>query len=379
HRGHSRGDGNTATRRRLMRASAGGEAGGEELVTLESEKTAAGTKFSSKPKKTAGIAREDSEAGVLKRRHLHQTTLKAVVTVQCLFRRYIARNRVAGRQEALAFLRGACLGVAIDIIDAFIREDAAPRMIYGILAKGFEGGGAGAAQRAEAVAAANTLLAETSASMVRELVMLGLTEEANSHLDAVFVRDRRNPLLATVDDIIAETLRKWMREAVVEAVKEGAEDFMFGRRISELVQVVIEEGIVEAVRPIAAEVYHSGIALAAFSEVEQELCAEEAKLVVAETMAPFEDQLVELQRERDVAAMQAAAHHVMIKGLQLQHAARTVGQRGRLVVMSDINGKTLNLLLAGRFLAILRAAETNRRQVSTSPLLFMLFQRLVVR
>lgn len=173
----------------------------------------------------------------------------------------------------------------------------------------------------------------------------------------------------------------------------------------------------------------------------------------------------------------------MVKGLQLQHAARTVGQRGRLVLMSDINGKTLNLLLAGRygdscdilfsrscdvafsamqhkpirlaypiraycitfedgafystgktvfgptalrnrghatqfatrsyiqgllfaikwpadahgtnkaacdpflpsrlrrlrFLAILRAAETNRLQVSTSPLLFTLFRRLVVR
>ncbi|CAM9610260.1 unnamed protein product, partial [Hapterophycus canaliculatus] len=252
-------------------------------------------------------------------------------------------------------------------------------MIHGILGKGYEGGGTGAAQRAEAVAAANTLLEETSASLIRELVALGLTEEANDHLDAVFVRDRRNPLLVTVDDIIAEALRKWMREVVVEVVKEGAGDFLFDRRISELVDDVIEEGMVEAVRPVAAEVYHSAIAFAAFSKVEEELCAEEAKLVVAETMEPFEDQLVELQREKDVAAIQAAAHHVMIKGLQLQHAARTIGQRGRLVLMSDINGKTLNLLLAGRFFAILRAAETNCQQVSTSPLLFMLFRRLVVR
>lgn len=46
---------------------------------------------------------------------------------------------------------------------------------------------------------------------------------------------------------------------------------------------------------------------------------------------------------------QAAAQSVIIKGLQLKHAARTVGQRGRLVLMSDINGRTLNLLLAGRY------------------------------
>lgn len=46
---------------------------------------------------------------------------------------------------------------------------------------------------------------------------------------------------------------------------------------------------------------------------------------------------------------QAAAQSAIVKGLQLQHAARTVGQRGRLVLMSDINGRTLNLLLAGRY------------------------------
>ncbi len=51
---------------------------------------------------------------------------------------------------------------------------------------------------------------------------------------------------------------------------------------------------------------------------------------------------------RPARPRKATALSVMVKGLQLQHAARTVGQRGRLVVMSDINGKTLNLLLAGR-------------------------------
>lgn len=46
---------------------------------------------------------------------------------------------------------------------------------------------------------------------------------------------------------------------------------------------------------------------------------------------------------------QTTAHGVIVKGLQLQHAARTVGQRGKLVAMSDIHGKTLNLLMAGRY------------------------------
>ena len=45
-------------------------------------------------------------------------------------------------------------------------------------------------------------------------------------------------------------------------------------------------------------------ALAAFLEVEEDLCAAEARSVVAETMAPFEDQLVEMQREKDSAAIQ---------------------------------------------------------------------------
>ncbi len=43
---------------------------------------------------------------------------------------------------------------------------------------------------------------------------------------------------------------------------------------------------------------------AVYVEVMEELCAEEGRSVVAETMAPFEDQLVELQREKDVAAIQ---------------------------------------------------------------------------
>lgn len=45
-------------------------------------------------------------------------------------------------------------------------------------------------------------------------------------------------------------------------------------------------------------------ALAAYLEMEEELCTEEARSIVAETMAPFENQLVELQREKDFAAMQ---------------------------------------------------------------------------
>lgn len=38
--------------------------------------------------------------------------------------------------------------------------------------------------------------------------------------------------------------------------------------------------------------------------MEEELCAEEARSIVAETMAPFEDQLAEMQREKDFAAIQ---------------------------------------------------------------------------
>lgn len=54
--------------------------------------------------------------------------------------------------------------------------------------------------------------------------------------------------------------------------------------------------------PITFSFVHQ--ALSAFLEVEEELCAEEARSVVAETMAPFEDQLVEMQREKDFAAIQ---------------------------------------------------------------------------
>lgn len=46
-------------------------------------------------------------------------------------------------------------------------------------------------------------------------------------------------------------------QAVTEVVKECAEDFLFGRRISVLVETVLEEGVVEAVRPIASEVYYN--------------------------------------------------------------------------------------------------------------------------
>eukprot|EP00903_Cladosiphon_okamuranus_P018709 g17222.t1 len=321
-----------------------------------------------------------AEAAARRRKELQEITIKAVVTVQRSARGFIARNRVAGRREALAMLRSACLGVAMDVIDAYIREDVAPDMISDVLAGGFKRGELAARQRAEAAEAACEILEETTASLIGDLVRLSVNEEANSHLDVVFARDRRNPLLVTVDDVVAETLRVFLREeVVVEVVKECAEDVLFDKRIHDLVEELIEDGVVESVDPIAAEVYYKAAALAAYLEMEEDLCAEEARSVVAETIAPFEDQLIEIQREKDFAAVQAAAQSVVVKGLQLQHAARTVGQRGREVLMCDINGRTLNLLLAGRFLAILRAAETNRLQVANSPLLFTLFRRLVIR
>lgn len=45
---------------------------------------------------------------------------------------------------------------------------------------------------------------------------------------------------------------------------------------------------------------------------------------------------------------QSTAQRVIVRELQLKHAARTVAQRGRLVLMSEINGKILSLFLAGR-------------------------------
>lgn len=48
-------------------------------------------------------------------------------------------------------------------------------------------------------------------------------------------------------------------------------------------------------------------ALAAYLETEKEVCVKEARSVVAETMAPFEDQLVEMQREKDSAAIQVSS------------------------------------------------------------------------
>ncbi|CAN0306190.1 unnamed protein product [Ectocarpus fasciculatus] len=305
--------------------------------------------------------------------------MRAIVTVQRFARGFAARSRVAGRRIAVGLLRTACLGVAMEIIEDYIREDVAPDVLSDALGAGFEGVHSAVSQRAEAASAAHAIMEETATSLIRGLVSLTLAEEADSHLDVVYVRDRRNPLLATVDDLVSEALRVWMREAVTEVVKECAEDFLFGRRISVLVETVLEEGLVEAVRPIASDVYYNAAALASFLEIEEELCSNEARSVVSETMAPFEDQLIELQREKDFAAIQATAHGVIVKGLQLQHAARTVGQRGKHVAMSDIHGKTLNLLMAGRFLAVLRAAETNRLKVSASPLLFTLFRRLVVR
>lgn len=54
--------------------------------------------------------------------HIAIRSIKAVVTVQRTARGFVARNRVAGRREALATLRSACLGVAMGVIDAYIRE-----------------------------------------------------------------------------------------------------------------------------------------------------------------------------------------------------------------------------------------------------------------
>jgi len=49
-------------------------------------------------------------------------SLKAVVELQRFARGFVARNRVAGRREAIALLRSACFGVVINIIDSYIRE-----------------------------------------------------------------------------------------------------------------------------------------------------------------------------------------------------------------------------------------------------------------
>lgn len=51
---------------------------------------------------------------------------------------------------------------------------------------------------------------------------------------------------------------------------------------------------------------------AVYSEIMEELCAEEGQSLVAETMAPLHDQLVELQRAKDVAAMQVCDHEQCI-------------------------------------------------------------------
>lgn len=49
-------------------------------------------------------------------------SIKAVVGLQRIARGFVARNRVAGRREAVAILRSACLGVAMDVIDGHIRQ-----------------------------------------------------------------------------------------------------------------------------------------------------------------------------------------------------------------------------------------------------------------
>lgn len=42
--------------------------------------------------------------------------------MQRLVRGFLARQRVEGRREALAFLRNACFGVVTDLIDAYISK-----------------------------------------------------------------------------------------------------------------------------------------------------------------------------------------------------------------------------------------------------------------
>lgn len=62
--------------------------------------------------------------------------MKAIVTVQRIARGIAARNRVAGRRIAVEMLRTACLGVAMEIVEAYIREvsvqaaDAASAVTY---------------------------------------------------------------------------------------------------------------------------------------------------------------------------------------------------------------------------------------------------------
>lgn len=45
-------------------------------------------------------------------------------------------------------------------------------------------------------------------------------------------------------------------------------------------------------------------ARAVFSDLAGEVCREEAEEVVSETMAPLQDRLVQIRREKDVAAVQ---------------------------------------------------------------------------
>lgn len=48
-------------------------------------------------------------------------------------------------------------------------------------------------------------------------------------------------------------------QIVVEAVRESAEDFMSGRRISAFVEDIIEDGVVKMVGPIASNVYYNAV------------------------------------------------------------------------------------------------------------------------
>lgn len=50
-----------------------------------------------------------------------------------------------------------------------------------------------------------------------------------------------------------------MQAVVVEVVKDCAEEFMFDKRVSALVDGLIEDGVVESVGPIASEVYYKAV------------------------------------------------------------------------------------------------------------------------
>lgn len=46
---------------------------------------------------------------------------------------------------------------------------------------------------------------------------------------------------------------------MVEVVRESAEDFISGRRISAFVEDIIEDGVMEMVGPVATDVYYTAV------------------------------------------------------------------------------------------------------------------------